>query len=327
MEGATASDKAHWESVVIGVSAGLNEDDRLESPIPDALLVAKTARDMGLCSDRVFAVTDADEPCSQAAVESALMSAATKLHKNSNLLVYFGGHGACGPYGYTLVCPRGLRHLDDSFYLEDLVARVVDECGCRSIGVLIVSAACRPEAKTGDRRWLGWTLLKCSTAMKFDMEFHQAHESNTYIHAWACQRGQSMEDACTFAESLCYLLRQRPQYVQYLLSSLQSEAFYMTLGEVDLQKTEAAALMPLLQGGKMPSALRVDAAELRGGGLFRHHLRVLLHRELREKSLSYEMARDRAETIVQELCQRKPWELQLETQLKLLTSATIQHFP
>ncbi|CAE7871166.1 unnamed protein product, partial [Symbiodinium sp. KB8] len=325
MEGATASGKAHWESVVIGVSAGLNEDDRLESPIPDALLVAKTARDVGLCSDRVFTVTDADEPCSQAAVESALMSAATKLHKNSNLLVYFGGHGACGPYGYTLVCPRGLRHLDDSFYLEDLVARVVDECGCRSIGVLIVSAACRPEARQVIDD--GWDdLAEMLNSDEVDMEFHQAHESNTYIHAWACQRGQSMEDACTFAESLCFLLRQRPQYVQYLLSSLQSEAFYMTLGEVDLQKTEAAALMPLLQGGKMPSSLRVDAAELRGGGLFRHHLRVLLHRELREKSLSYEMARDRAETIVQELCQRKPWELQLETQLKLLTSATIQHF-
>ncbi|CAE7234434.1 unnamed protein product [Symbiodinium sp. CCMP2592] len=327
MESATAaSGQVHWESVVIGVSVGRNEDDRLESPIPDALLVAKTARDVGLCSDRVFRVTDALEPCTQATVKTALMSAAMKLRKNSNLLVYFGGHGACGPYGYTLVCPRGLQHLEDSFYLEDLVARVVDECECSSIGVLTISAACRPET----RQLIDTGLEDLATKINddsYDMNFHQAHETNTYIHAWACQRGQSMEDTCTFAESLCFLLRQRPQYVQYLLSSLQSEAGFMTLGEVDLQKTEAAALMPLLQGGRMPAALRLDAADLHGGGLFRHHLRVLLHEYLREKHSSYEMARDMAVIIVQKLCRHKPWKLQLGTPLvEILTSATLQQF-
>ncbi|CAE7462893.1 unnamed protein product [Symbiodinium sp. CCMP2456] len=325
MDSAAASDKTHWESVVIGVSAGRNEDDHLESPISDALLVAKTAGDVGLCSDRVFTVTDAAEPCSQATVKSALMSAARKLHKNSNLLVYFGGHGACGPSGYTLVCPRGLRHLDDSFYLEDLVARVVDECGCRSVGVLVISAACRPEARHVIQDGLD-DLAEMLISDEVDMEFHQAHETNTYIHAWACQRGQSMEDTCIFAESLCFLLRQRPQYVQYLLSSLQSEAFFMTLGEVAVQKTEAAALMPLLQGGKMPSALRLDDAELHGGGLFRQHLRGLLHGDLREKRLNYEVARDTAVRTVEELCRHKPWELKVETQFELLTSATLQQF-
>eukprot|EP00439_Symbiodinium_sp_Y106_P073234 s89_g13.t1 len=266
MDSAAASGKTHWESVVIGVSVGRNEEDvRLESPIPDALLVAKTARDVGLCSDMVFTVTDADQPCTEAILTSALTSAATKLRKNSNLLVYFGGHGVCGPYGYTLVCPRGLQHVHDSFYLEDLVARVVDDCGCRSVGILIISAACRPEFRQVIDDGLV-DLANLLNSDEVDMDFHQAHETNTYIHAWACQRGQSMEDSCTFAESLCFMLRQRPQYVQYLLSSLQSEAAFVSLWEIDLQKTEAVALMPLLEGGKMPSSPPLDAEAMRGGG-------------------------------------------------------------
>ena len=73
MDSAAASGKTHWESVVIGVSVGGNEEDvRLESPIPDALLVAKTARDVGLCSDMVFTVTNADQPCTEAILTSAL---------------------------------------------------------------------------------------------------------------------------------------------------------------------------------------------------------------------------------------------------------------
>ena len=134
---------AEWEMVIIGFNRGLKETDKpLSSRVPDAYLVAETAKCCGLCEDPLL-VTDEKEEWGKESLKGEFKVAAERLKKSNkrNLLVYYGGHGF-RDLGLTIIVPKGLECADAAFVLQRMVVDTLAECNCESINLLVISAAC-----------------------------------------------------------------------------------------------------------------------------------------------------------------------------------------
>ena len=129
------------------------------------------------------------------------------------------------------------------------------------------------------------------------------------VFVQACQQDLPMEDTCLFAESFCYILNHKPEFVRDLLTCLEDEVNCVTLG--DLQpcfqclpppKAGVCPVIPFFPSGSQQAfnplkLTKEDIARLELAGLFRLHVCRLADDAIRDREVPYEQVRDQVSEI------------------------------
>ena len=113
-----------------------------------------------------------------------------------------------------------------------------------------------------------------------------------------------MEDTCLFAESLCYILDHKPEFIEDLISRLKNETKLVTLGDLQpgficLPLLDDCHMIRLFPGRSQQTftPLDHDIARLQSAGLFRLHVCRLADDAIRELKVPYEQVRGQVSDI------------------------------